>query len=133
MLEWTYITNRIVSNDLFVEPTNYNDNHQCIAGKCQMIENAFGLNYIKSLNLSEEIEKKLISQSLYRLVLHEVGHTLGLSHNFKGSLLLSNEELNNKDIVNKMGVCSSVMEYPAINITENPENQGLFFDIKPGI
>ena len=52
MLEWTYITNRIVSNDLFVEPTNYNDNHQCIAGKCQMIENAFGLNYIKSLNLS---------------------------------------------------------------------------------
>ena len=22
---------------------------------------------------------------------------------------------------------------PAINITENPENQGLFFDIKPGI
>ena len=133
MLEWTYITNRIVSNDLFVEPINYNDNHQCIAGKCQMIENAFGLNYIKSLNLSEEIEKKLISQSLYRLVLHEVGHTLGLSHNFKGSLLLSNEELNNKDIVNKMGVCSSVMEYPAINITENPENQGLFFDIKPGI
>ena len=85
------------------------------------------------MNLSKEVEKELVKQSLYRLVLHEVGHTLGLSHNFKGSILLSNEELNNKDIVNKKGVCSSVMEYPAINITKEPKNQGLFFDIQPGI
>ena len=25
------------------------------------------------------------------------------------------------------------MEYPAINITRNPEDQGLFFDVKPGV
>ena len=63
------------------------------------------------------------------MVLHEVGHTLGLNHNFKGSLLLTNEELNNKDIVNEKGVCSSVMEYPAINIAKDPENQGLFLTL----
>ena len=85
------------------------------------------------MNLSEELEDELVKQSLYRLVLHEVGHTLGLSHNFKGSTLLSNDELNNKEIVNERGVCSSVMEYPAINITRNPEDQGLFFDVKPGV
>ena len=66
-------------------------------------------------------------------MLHEVGHTLGLNHNFKGSTLLSTEELNNKDIVNKKGICNSVMEYPATNIAKDPEDQGLFFDIKPGL
>ena len=78
-------------------------------------------------------KKELVKQSLYRLVLHEVGHTLGLSHNFKGSTMLSTTELNNKEIVNSRGVCNSVMEYPAINIAKNSKDQGLFFDIKPGI
>ena len=98
----------------------------------QQVENSLGKSYINSFNLSKELENELVKQSLYRLVLHEVGHTLGLNHNFKGSLLLSNEELNNKEIVEEKGVCSSVMEYPAINITKNPKNQGLFFDVKPG-
>ena len=46
---------------------------------------------------------------------------------------MSTEELNNKEIVNEKGVCSSVMEYPAINIAKNPDDQGLYFDIKPGV
>ena len=134
MLEWTYITNRIRSDELFNNPMNLTSTHQCCnAAHYQNIETSLGMNYIKSMSLSEEMEKELVKQSLYRLVLHEVGHTLGLSHNFKGSLLLTTEELNNKEIVNEKGVCSSVMEYPAINIAKNPDDQGLYFDIKPGV
>ena len=131
MLEWSYISNRINQSDLFNE--NNDSYHQnCDASHFQKIENSLGFNYIKSMNLSDELKDDLVKQSLYRLVLHEVGHTLGLNHNFKGSTLLTNEELNNKDIVAERGVCSSVMEYPAINITKDTNNQGLFFDIKPG-
>ena len=72
------------------------------------------------------MKKEMVKQSLYRLVLHEVGHTLGLNHNFKGSTLLTNTEVKNKDVVEQKGLCSSVMEYPAINIASNPKNQGLF-------
>ena len=134
MLEWSYITNRIVSDNLFNKSDDLEHNHHvCNAAMFQQIEHSLGLDYIKSLNLSEEMNKDLVKQSLYRLVLHEVGHTLGLNHNFKGSLLLTTEELNNKEIVNQKGVCSSVMEYPAINIAKDPKNQGLFFDIKPGV
>ena len=133
MLEWSYITRRIYEDDLFNNLEDNLDNHYCTAAKHQQIETSFGVNYIKSFNLGSEMEKELVKQSLYRLVLHEVGHTLGLNHNFKGSTLLTTEELNNKDIVNKKGVCNSVMEYPAINITKKPENQGLFFDVKPGL
>ena len=131
MLEWTYITNRIFSDELFNERSHAG--HNCDAAHFQQVEKSLGINYIKNMNLSEELEDELVKQSLYRLVLHEVGHTLGLSHNFKGSTLLTQEELNNKDIVNERGVCSSVMEYPAINIANDPKNQGLFFDVKPGV
>ena len=131
MLEWTYITNRIFSDELFNERSHAG--HNCDAAHFQQVEKSLGINYIKNMNLSEELEDELVKQSLYRLVLHEVGHTLGLSHNFKGSTLLTNDELNNKEIVAERGVCSSVMEYPAINITRDPEDQGLFFDVKPGV
>ena len=130
MLEWSYITNRIVADDLFND--NKEDKNCCTASQFQQIENSFGLNYIKNMNLGEQMEEELVKQSLYRLVLHEVGHTLGLNHNFKGSALLTTDELNNKDIVNEKGVTSSVMDYPAININKNPKEQALFFDVKPG-
>ena len=135
MLEWSYITRRIYEDNLFVNLEGEELDHYycCNAAKHQQLETSFGVDYINTFNLGEEMEKELVKQSLYRLVLHEVGHTLGLNHNFKGSTLLSNEELNNKEIVNAKGVCNSVMEYPAINIAKNPDNQGLFFDIKPGI
>jgi len=131
MLEWSYITRRIYEDDLFNNIDDI-DQHYCSAAKHQQLETSFGIDYIKTFDLDSKMEKELVKQSLYRLVLHEVGHTLGLNHNFKGSTLLTNEELNNKDIVNKKGVCNSVMEYPAINITRDPKNQGLFFDVKPG-
>ena len=133
MLEWSYITRRVYEDDLFNDFNENTLNQYCNAGKYQQIETSLAIDYIKAYDLGSEMEKELIKQSLYRLVLHEVGHTLGLNHNFKGSTLLSTEELNNKDIVNKRGVCNSVMEYPAINITKDIKNQGLFFDIKPGI
>ncbi len=133
MLEWSYITRRINEDDLYKNSVNYLEKHYCTAAKYQQIETSLGIDYINTFDLGTEMEKELVKQSLYRLVLHEVGHTLGLNHNFKGSTLLTTDELNNKEIVNKKGVCNSVMEYPAINITKKSENQGLFFDIKPGI
>ena len=135
MLEWTYITNRIYQDNLFNENStatfpyiSFGDHsyHDCNVAHFQSIENNLALNYFETLNLSDEIKNDFLKQSLYRLVLHEVGHTLGLNHNFKGSTLLSTEELNNKDIVNTKGICNSVMEYPATNIAKDPENQGLF-------
>lgn len=131
MLEWSYVTNRIVADNLYND-NSLEDKNCCTAAHFQQVENSLGINYIKNMNLGEEMEEELVKQSLYRLVLHEVGHTIGLNHNFKASALLTTDELNNKEIVNKKGVTSSVMDYPAININKNPENQALFFDVKPG-
>ncbi|KAA1261861.1 hypothetical protein LF1_44220 [Rubripirellula obstinata] len=49
------------------------------------------------------------------LVAHEVGHTLGLRHNFKASALLTLDEINSKDVKGKKTMTASVMDYTPIN------------------
>ena len=70
--------------------------------------NIFGQAAVEAMDLDEASKERLIRESLRRLVLHEVGHTLGLNHNFKGSNLLTYEEIKNKEITYEKGLCSSV-------------------------
>ncbi|TWT56365.1 zinc-dependent metalloprotease [Allorhodopirellula solitaria] len=49
------------------------------------------------------------------LVAHEVGHTLGLRHNFKASSLRTLEEINSKEVKGNLPFASSVMDYNPIN------------------
>ncbi len=44
---------------------------------------------------SAELQERMIMQGLKDVTMHEVGHTLGLRHNFKASTLLTLEEINN--------------------------------------
>ena len=68
------------------------------------------------------------------LVAHEVGHTLGLRHNFKASALLTMDEINSKDVKGKKTFTASVMDYTPINYRlESGEVQGDYgmIDIGP--
>ncbi len=49
------------------------------------------------------------------LVAHEVGHTLGLRHNFKASSLHKLSDINSDDVKGKKTFASSVMDYTPIN------------------
>lgn len=57
-------------------------------------------------------------------VMHEVGHTLGLKHNFKGSTVVPRDKLQDKDFTEKNGISGSVMDYNAYNIALRGEKQG---------
>lgn len=48
--------------------------------------------------------------------MHEVGHTLGLRHNFRASMWRTLDELNNKELTDKFGNSASVMDYAPINL-----------------
>lgn len=68
------------------------------------------------------------------LVAHEVGHTLGLRHNFKGSALHTLDEINSDDVKGKATITASVMDYTPINFRyESGEVQGDYgmIDIGP--
>ena len=59
--------------------------------------------------------------------MHEVGHTLGLRHNFKGSTMLKNEQLHDLAITRKNGLVGSVMDYNPVNLAPKGVKQGDFF------
>ncbi|MEI9909325.1 MAG: zinc-dependent metalloprotease [Bacteroidota bacterium] len=66
------------------------------------------------------------------LIMHEMGHTLGLNHNMKASQMLSPAEVNNKEITRKIGLIGSVMDYPAINVALDRSKQGDYYTTLAG-
>lgn len=72
--------------------------------------------------------ESFIGPLLAHLVSHEVGHTLGLRHNFKASAIHTLAEMNSKEFKEKKTpLVGSVMDYTPINIRPNDaETQGLW-------
>lgn len=76
---------------------------------------------------TEDQLKAYTYQQIRLIIAHEVGHTLGLRHNFRGSTLLPPEEMNNKEITNSKGLTTSVMDYIPPNIAPQGTKQGDYF------
>lgn len=58
------------------------------------------------------------------VVTHEVGHTLGLRHNFKASTSVTREQLKDKAFASTRGISGSVMDYNAFNLALAGETKG---------
>jgi hypothetical protein len=59
--------------------------------------------------------------------MHEVGHTLGLRHNFKASTMLPAGQLHDTKVTREKGLSGSVMDYNPVNIAPKGMKQGDFF------
>ncbi|MGB7711387.1 MAG: zinc-dependent metalloprotease [Microcoleus sp.] len=75
---------------------------------------------------SSEIEN-FVNQYIRFLTAHEVGHTLGLRHNFHGSTMLQPEDLNNIQLTRTQGLVASVMDYVPINLAARGTVQGDYY------
>lgn len=73
-----------------------------------------------------ELPDDFIGQAIKEVVMHEVGHSLGLRHNFHSSTMLSLEEINDPNITRKKGMVGSVMDYAPLNIVAEGKAQGDF-------
>ncbi|MDZ8135457.1 MAG: zinc-dependent metalloprotease [Nostoc sp. DedQUE04] len=88
---------------------------------------ALALSMLPNTTSSSETMKEYVHQYLRSLIAHEVGHTLGLRHNFYGSTMLAPEELNNTEITRTKGLVGSVMDYVPVNIAPQGVQQGDYF------
>jgi len=71
--------------------------------------------------------KKLVYQGVKSIAMHEVGHTLGLRHNFKASAYLTLEEINAPEKTKDTGLAASIMDYLPVNFMPKGQKQGDYF------
>ncbi|MDX2097167.1 MAG: zinc-dependent metalloprotease [Leptolyngbyaceae cyanobacterium bins.59] len=88
--------------------------------------------FLRNASPTSEEMKDYTHQFLREIIAHEVGHTLGLRHNFHGSTLLKPEELNNLEMTRKRGLVSSVMDYNPANLAPKHLKQGDYFTPRVG-
>jgi hypothetical protein len=69
---------------------------------------------------------------MHYLIIHELGHTLGMNHNMKATQLLSPDEAWDKTAIKDGILAGSIMDYPAVNFAPTREQQTLFYSISPG-
>ncbi|MBN2592858.1 MAG: zinc-dependent metalloprotease [Sedimentisphaerales bacterium] len=69
--------------------------------------------------------ESFIGPLLADLTCHEVGHTLGLRHNFKASSVYTMAEINSEELKGKKPLAASVMDYLPVNMNfKDGEVQG---------
>ena len=100
--------------------------------KQQLAVGAMSLSMLHNVTPRSAEMKQFVQSFLRSLIAHEVGHTLGLRHNFRGSAMLSPAELNNPEITHQKGLVASVMDYSAVNLAPQGATQGDYFTQRIG-
>ena len=138
MLEDIYVSNRVRSESIFrsnessitsVNQRGLSARH-CLASFNIAHGNALA-RVSAALASDKAVMGRMVHESLYELTLHEVGHTLGLNHNMRGSQLVGNDKIH--DAKQTKGIISaSVMDYSAVNLAPPGREQGDFYTTRPG-
>jgi len=142
MLEYVHFTNRVMYDKLFdlsaltktFDNYEVDKNHKmyCSLGHLMHENTLFGNAVLKASNASDLEMKRMKKEAMIALIMHEVGHTLGLNHNMKASQLFSPEQLADADFIKGKCLTGSVMDYAAINITKDRSKQGQYYDTAVG-
>ena len=86
----------------------------------------------KEKETAPALPEELIGQAIKEVVMHEVGHSLGLRHNFRASAMLTADQLHDTKITHEKGLAGSVMDYTPINIASKGKTQGDYFSTTLG-
>jgi hypothetical protein len=73
------------------------------------------------------VPDEFVGYGLMWVTMHEVGHSLGLYHNFRSSTATPHEKLHDTAWTGTNGLTGSVMDYAAPNIAVNGERQGDYY------
>lgn len=80
-----------------------------------------------------EFDDSLMGQLIRFVSSHEIGHTLGLRHNFGASSTVAVDSLRSKKWVEANGICPSIMDYARFNYVAQPEDSVSEIGIFPRI
>ena len=82
---------------------------------------------------SPEFDNETMGRAIRFVSAHEVGHTIGLPHNFGSSSAYPVDSIRSKTFTNKYGIAPSIMDYARFNYIAQPGDEGvaLVIDVGP--
>ena len=121
---FTRSARRILVDDL-ARPRGH-DSEMCEDAEtaAQELHYALDLLEARGLELDGPEADALAKAYLKRTIMHEVGHTIGLRHNFRASTVNDLKKIHDAEFTKVNGIASSVMDYSPFNIAPKGEKQG---------
>ena len=105
----------------------------CTLGHTLQLNSGFGRLAAETLyGFDDELDQRLAHDTMSYLILHEIGHTLGMNHNMKATQYLTPDEAFDSEVVDERGLAGSVMDYPALNFAPSRDEQTRFYLTHPG-
>ena len=81
---------------------------------------------------TDPIPQKLIHDSIFSVLLHEMGHNQGLQHNFIGHEAYTAAQVQSESFTREHGITSSAMEYAPLNLWPRGTPNGEYFQTTIG-
>tara|TARA_R110002096_G_scaffold149876_1_gene311515 strand:+ start:3573 stop:6083 length:2511 start_codon:yes stop_codon:yes gene_type:complete len=140
MLEYSMITGSAFASKLYgsdMHDTNYDayenkPEMNCMLRQVVMENLQFAKSAAVIFGASDNEIKRLQREAIIAVIMHEVGHTLGLSHNMKASQLFTPAQLANPDFIEGKCLTASVMDYAITNVTKDRSKQGQYDNVTVG-
>ncbi len=95
-----------------------------MAQSAQEMHFAFDLLEARGIDMSGPEADKLAQGYVKDVIMHEVGHTLGLQHNFRSSTIYTLKQLQDPAFTKVNGMTGSIMDYTPFNLAVKGEPQG---------
>jgi len=109
--------------------SQWRDRHaHCFLGAFMSNQATLARSILKSRGVSDVVRQRVIDQFVTAVVVHEVGHTLGLTHNMKASSSVALETLMEPDGL----VSGSIMDYLPGNYLPSDGERQVYHQTTPG-
>jgi hypothetical protein len=102
----------------------------CVHAQMKSNEIAFGMELLYSrgdLAPGSPQAEQFVYDGIRDIMAHEVGHTLGLRHNFRASTIYTEAQVTDPEFTKANGVSGSVMDYNPMNVSLPGQRQGTYF------
>jgi hypothetical protein len=120
---------------LFTAPWSISQqNNMCTLGDGALRDAQFSFDLLAARGLNPEGPEAdaYVKAFLRSIAAHEVGHTLGLRHNFRASTIHTQEQMQDSELTAREGIAASVMDYLPANIAAKGAKQGEYYQSSLG-